>query len=97
MNRKAAYIAPRTPVISLHTLYMVPPIPPVIRPVLFLVYVGHCVLKANSTVPFLLPFRSAGHSRIGTAVPSSRVSMHTYTQLLLSYHCAIIDYDAKRL
>lgn len=77
MNRKGAHIAPRTRVISLHTLYMVPPD-------LFPVYVGHCILKANSTAPFLLPFRSAGHSKIGTAVLSSRVSMHIHAVPQLS-------------
>lgn len=90
MNRKGAYIAPRTQVISLHALYMVPPD-------LFPVYVGHCILKANSTAPFLLPFRSAGYSKIGTAVPSSRVSMHTYIHtVFLAIVALIIDYDAKR-
>jgi len=74
MNRKGAYIAPQTQVIFLHTLYMISPVR-LSGP--FHVNVGHCILKANSTAPFLLPFRSAGHSRIGTAVPSRRVSMHT--------------------
>lgn len=90
MDQKATWIAPES-LAPPHALYMVPA-----HPFPAPSYFDHCILRANSTAPFLFSFRSAGRSRIGTVVSSSRVSI-ILVYIYMCYIRTILERVVKKL